>query len=46
MVCGKESNLEFFLCKSCYDIQLAINKKQYNWPFNMQSIRFGNVKKS
>ncbi len=27
MICGKESNLEISLCKSCYDIQLAINKK-------------------
>ena len=33
MVCGKESNLGISLCKSCYDIQWAINKKKYNWPF-------------
>ncbi len=46
MICGKESNLEISLCKSCYDIQLAINKKKYNWPFAMQSIRFDNLKKS
>ena len=33
MICGKESNLEISLCQNCYDIQLAINKKKYNWPF-------------
>ncbi len=46
MVCGKESNLEISLCQPCYDIQLAINKKKYNWLFNFQSIRFDNSKKS
>ena len=43
MICGKESNLEISLCQSCYDIQLAINKKRYNWPFESnQNLRFNN----
>ena len=43
MICGKESNLEISLCQNCYDIQLAINKKRYNWPFESnQNLRFNN----
>ena len=42
LVCDNITNLNFSLCQSCYDSQLAENKKKYSWPFVMQSIRFDN----
>ena len=42
MVCDNITNLNFSLCQSCYELELAKNKKKYNWPFIMQSIRFHN----
>ena len=42
MVCDNTTNLNFSLCQSCYDSQLAENKKTYNWPFSRQYIRFDN----
>jgi len=42
LVCDNITNLNFSLCQSCYELEVAKNKKKYNWPFVMQSIRFDN----
>ena len=40
MVCGEITNLNFSLCQPCYNIQLVINKKKYNLPFEYNQNSF------